>query len=170
MKLVVAPLDAPVTWDGSAAGGMTRPPRFGAPRADTNPGFQVSRSIFDGRITWASSSSPSHPRTPWVLPRVTGPFSAVNRGPLFRRINRTPRKAMVLLRWLTGPCSGINPRYAFSMQTVRAVLSRARALRAITRSAPARPPKGGFLTSLGGGKLQLRRCHHQFTSVLRAVP
>ena len=47
MKLVVAPLDAPVTWDGSAAAGATRPPRSALPRADTNRGFRVGRSIFD---------------------------------------------------------------------------------------------------------------------------
>ena len=56
------------------------------------------------RVTRASSSSPSHPRTPWVLPR-----------------------------WLQGRLARSTAVRFF------AVLSRARALRAITQSAPARP-------------------------------
>ena len=62
------------------------------------------------RVTWASSSSPSPPAKGHGSPSV-----------VYRAV------------WWD------QPRSAFSMQTVRAVLSRARALRAITRSAPARP-------------------------------
>ena len=59
-------LTRPVAWDGSAAGGMTRPPRFGAPRADTNPGFRVSRSIFDATHHVGVFVVPVAPRErPW---------------------------------------------------------------------------------------------------------
>ena len=98
------PLTRPVTWDGSAAAGATRPPRSALPRAETNRGFRVGRSIFDATRHAGASSSPSHPRTPWVLPR-----------------------------WLQGRLARSTAVRFF------AVLSRARALRAITQSAPARP-------------------------------
>ena len=134
-------LTRPVAWDGSAAGGTTRPPRSALREQTPIAVSELADQYLMRRVTWASSSSPLHPAKGHGSPSV-----------VYRAV-----------QW-------DQPRSAFSMQTVRAVLSRARALRAITRSAPARPPKGRFLTSLGGGKLQLRRCHHQFTSVLRAVP
>ena len=74
VKLVVAPFGAP----GWGPVHSRRSYAIGAPRADTNRGFRVSRSIFDatrqrGRLR--------HPR-------------------------RTPRKAMVLLRRLQGRLVG----------------------------------------------------------------
>ena len=98
------PLTRPVTWDGSAAAGATRPPRSALPRADTIAVSELADQYLMRRVTRASSSSPSHPRTPWVLPR-----------------------------WLQGRLARSTAVRFF------AVLSRARALRAITQSAPARP-------------------------------
>jgi len=97
-------LTRPVAWDGSAAGGTTRPPRSALPRADTIAVSELADQYLMRRVTRASSSSPSHPRTPWVLPR-----------------------------WLQGRLARSTAVRFF------AVLSRARALRAITQSAPARP-------------------------------
>ena len=97
-------LTRPVAWDGSAAGRATRPPRSVLREQVTNRGFRVADQYLMRRVTWASSSSPSHPRTPWVLPR-----------------------------WLQGRLARSTAVRFF------AVLSRARALRAITQSAPARP-------------------------------
>ena len=81
------PLTRPVTWDGSAAAGATRPPRSALPRADTNRGFRVGRSIFDATRHGGVFVVP-------VAPRERHGFSlggyravcAVNRGPLFRRL------------------------------------------------------------------------------------
>ena len=103
MKLVVAPLTRPVAWDGSAAAGATRPPRS-ALREQIPIAVSELADQYLMRLTRESSSSPSHPRTPWVLPR-----------------------------WLQGRLARSTAVRFF------AVLSRARALRAITQSAPARP-------------------------------
>ena len=67
MTLVVVPFDAPGCLGrvGSRLG-MTLPPRFGAPRADTNPGFRVSRSIFDATHHVGVFVVPVAPRErPW---------------------------------------------------------------------------------------------------------
>ena len=81
------PLTRPVTWDGSAAAGATRPPRSALPRADTNRGFRVGRSIFDATRHAGVFVVPVAPANAMGSPSVvTGPFSAVNRGPLFRRL------------------------------------------------------------------------------------
>jgi len=81
------PLTRPVTWDGSTAAGATRPPRSALPRADTNRGFRVGRSIFDATRHAGVFVVPVAPANAMGSPPVvTGPFSAVNRGPLFRRL------------------------------------------------------------------------------------
>src|SRR6516165_3300567 len=65
---------------------MTRPPRFGAPRADTNPGFRVSRSIFDATHHVGVFVVPVAPRErPWFsFGGLQGRLVGSNRGPLFR--------------------------------------------------------------------------------------
>ena len=98
------PLTRPVTWDGSAAAGATRPPRSALPRADANRGFRVGRSIFDATSHAGVFVVPVAPANAMGSPSVvTGPFTRSTAVGFF------------------------------------AVLSRARALRAITQSAPARP-------------------------------
>ena len=97
-------LTRPVAWDGSAAGGTTRPPRSALREQTPIAVSELADQYLMRRVTRASSSSPSHPRTPWVLPR-----------------------------WLQGRLARSTAVRFF------AVLSRARALRAITQSAPARP-------------------------------
>ena len=97
-------LTRPVAWDGSAAGGATRPPRSALREQIPIAVSELADQYLMRRVTRASSSSPSHPRTPWVLPR-----------------------------WLQGRLARSTAVRFF------AVLSRARALRAITQSAPARP-------------------------------
>ena len=84
---------------------------------------------------------PSSTAAPHTYNRLLDNCDATRQRGRLRHPRRTPRKAMVLLRRLQGRLVGSpdQSRSAFSMQTVRAVLSRARALRAITRSAPARP-------------------------------
>jgi hypothetical protein len=105
-----------VAWDGSAAGGTTRPPRSAlreqTPIAVSELADQYLMRRFDATRHVGAFVVPVAPRErPW--------FS---------------------FGGLQGRLVG-STAVRFSMQTVRAVLSRARALRAITRSAPARPPR-----------------------------
>ena len=85
MKLVVAPLDAP-SYLGRVGSRRSDPATaIGAPESRYNRGFRVGRSIFDANagvfvVPVAPANAMGSPSV------VTGPFSAVNRGPLFRRL------------------------------------------------------------------------------------
>ena len=78
-------LTRPVAWDGSAAGGTTRPPRSALREQTPIAVSELADQYLMRRVTWASSSSPCTPRKAMVLLRwFTGPFSGINRGTLFR--------------------------------------------------------------------------------------
>ena len=62
-------LTRPVTWDGSAAGGATRPPRSALREQIPIAVSELADQYLMRRVTRASSSSPSHPRRPWSIPR-----------------------------------------------------------------------------------------------------
>ena len=87
MKLVVAPLVAP-SYLGQVGSRPSDPATaIGAPRADTSRGFRVGRSIFDATRHAGVFVVPVAPANAMGSPSVvTGLFSAVNRGPLFRRL------------------------------------------------------------------------------------
>ena len=60
---------------------------IGAPESRYNRGFRVGRSIFDATRHAGVFVVPVAPANAMGSPSVvTGPFSAVNRGPLFRRL------------------------------------------------------------------------------------
>ena len=87
MKLVVAPLDAP-SYLGRVGSRRSDPATaIGAPESRYNRGFRVGRSIFDATRHAGVFVVPVAPANAMGSPSVvTGPFSAVNRGPLFRRL------------------------------------------------------------------------------------
>ena len=87
MKLVVAPLDAP-SYLGRVGSRRSDPvTAIGAPESRYNRGFRVGRSIFDATRHAGVFVVPVAPANAMGSPSVvTGPFSAVNRGQLFRRL------------------------------------------------------------------------------------